>query len=289
MEYDESEDNHVMKEESLTNRHLVLFFLLTFGIAWGIPGIGLLLSARIQGFEVSLEEYSPLSYLVIWSPAISTFVVIGIAQGWAGVRAYARRIVRWSGSWGWYAAVLVGVPSISLVSSALMEAIGQSGLVRPTTPLHIFLIVALLKGTEGPFEELGWRGFALPLLQRRYSGLRSALILGFIWALWHVPGFFVASVMTGALEGGIVVVLLRFFAGTIATSVLMTTVYNGAQGSIPIVFLYHWLMNLPYPWEARAGISVMQDVVGLALAVAAMVTLGRRYLGRENLCTWISD
>jgi membrane protease YdiL (CAAX protease family) len=271
-------------KQTLCSHRLSAFFALTFGIAWGIPGLALLLSALTGAFEASLEEFSPLSYLAIWSPAIAAFTVIGVTQGWAGIRAYARRLLHWRVGWVWWTAVLLGVPLMSLMASALMSAIGQPGLVVPTA-WGAFLMSSLLKGTEGPFEELGWRGYALPLLQRRFSGWQSAIVLGFVWALWHVPAFFVASVMTGALEGELAVVLLRFFVGTIATSIIMTAVYNGTGGSIPLVFIYHWLMNLPYPWEARAGISLMQDVVGVVVAVVLVIVLGRRYLGRENLYT----
>ena len=61
------------------------FFLITYGITSGIPGLALLLSALTGAFTVSLEEYSPLSYLAIWAPAIAAFTVIGAAQGRDGI------------------------------------------------------------------------------------------------------------------------------------------------------------------------------------------------------------
>ena len=172
---------------------------------------------------------------------------------------------------------------MNLLAAALTKVTGNPGLTVPTVPLGTFLVTVLLKGTEGPFEEFGWRGFALPLLQRRYSGLCAAIILGFFWMLWHVPGFFVETVMTGAMQGDIVSILLGLFIGGIATTITMTVIYNGSGGSIPLMFLWHWLSNLPYPWEARAGISLMQDVLIVALAIILVLTLRRRYLGRENL------
>jgi membrane protease YdiL (CAAX protease family) len=265
-------------------RHrLLAFFLITYGISWGVPGVALLLSALTGAFEVSLREHTFLSYLVIWAPAISAFTVIGTTQGRAGILAHLRRLLHWRVHWAWYAAVLLGVPLMNLLAAALTEASGKPGLVVPTVPLGSFLIVALLKATEGPVEEFGWRGFALPLLERRYTGLWAAIILGFFWMLWHLPGFFVETVMTGAMQGDTVTVLLRLFIGGIATTITMTVIYNGSGGSIPLMFLWHWLSNLPYPWEARAGISLMQDVLIVAVAAALVLTLRRRYLGRENL------
>jgi hypothetical protein len=102
-----------------------------------------------------------------------------------------------------YAGVLIGIPSISLASSLLLEAVGGEGLGGLQIPWWTFLGVILQKGNEGPFEEFGWRGFALPLLQRRCRGITSAIVLGFIWALRHVSGFFVSSVLMGALAGSL--------------------------------------------------------------------------------------
>jgi membrane protease YdiL (CAAX protease family) len=267
---------------------LLAFFLITFGISWGIPGLALVVASLTGAFEVSLRQYSPLSYLVIWAPAISAFMVIGTTQGRVGIRAFVGRLLHWRVSWVWYVVVILGLPFMIFMAAVLTEALGRPALVAPTVPISAFLLGALLTGTEGPFEEFGWRGFALPLLQRRYSGLRSAVILGIIWGVWHVPGLFVETVMTGAFEGQMLVIVARLLVGITAKSIIMTVIYNGTGGSIPLMFVYHWLGNLAYPWEARAGIFPMQDVLNVVVAAVLVVALGRRYLGRENLHTEIT-
>ena len=267
-------------------RHrLVAFFLLTFAISWGVPGILLLLSAATGAFEVSLERSSPLSYLVIWSPAISAFTVLAATSGSAGLRAYLRRLLHIRFAWYWYVAVLAGIPLLKLLASALAGASGQPGIVTPTVSLGAFLLAALLVASEGPFEEFGWRGFALPLLQRRFNGLVASLILGAMWSLWHVPAFFFQTVMTSSMAGEVLPALVRFFAGSIALTVTMTVIYNGSGGSIPLMFLFHWTENLPYPWEAQAGISYMNTVVTMTVAIILIFSLRRRYLARRNLST----
>jgi hypothetical protein len=270
----------------IIKRHcLISFFLITYGISWGIPGLALLLSSVADGFEVSMQEYSLLSYIAILAPAISAFIVILVSQGKTGLLAYLKRLLDWEANWTWYAIVLLAVPLINLIAAILMKVSYGSWLVKPTVPISTFLLTVLLKGTEGPFEELGWRGFALPLLQRRFSGLKSAIILGFIWMLWHVPALFFQTVMTQAFQGDIVVMLLRLFVGGIATTIIMTVIYNGSGGSITLMFLWHWLSNIPYPWESGSGISIMQDVLMVLIAIIFILTLRDRYLGKNNLFT----
>jgi membrane protease YdiL (CAAX protease family) len=267
-------------------RHrLVAFFLLTFAISWGVPGILLLVSAATGAFEVSLERSTPLSYLVIWSPAISAFMVLAITGGYAGLRAYLRRLLHVRFAWYWYVAVLAGIPLLKLLASALTGAAGQPGIVTPTLSLGAFLAAALLVASEGPFEEFGWRGLALPLLQRRFNGLVASLILGAVWSLWRVPVFFLETLMTSSMAGEILPALVRFFAGTIALSITMTVIYNGSGGSIPLMFVFHWLDNLPYPWEAQIDISYMDTVIKMTVAITIIFSLRRRYLARRNLCS----
>jgi len=265
-------------------RHLLAtFFLLTFAVSWGVPGVLLLLAPTLP-FEVTLAGYSPLAFLAVWAPAIAAFVVIGIGYGWDGVRNYTRRVTRVRGRWTWYLAVLVGVPVVYFVAAVLSSMTGRPELRLSDGWLLGFLTVSGLRLTQGPVEELGWRGLALPLLQRRYGGLVAALLLGFVWALWHVPATLIATADFARGGGSLPVALCRLFVGIVATSVVVTAVYNGSRGSVPLTILFHWLTNLDYPWEASAGVPLVQDVLTVIVAVA-VVAFGYRYFGESTLVT----
>lgn len=265
-------------------RHtLVAFFLLTFAISWGIPGAMLLLAPALP-FEVSFAGYSPLAFLVVWAPAIAAFVVIGAGHGRSGVRAYVERLGQFRGRWTWYVAVLVGIPAVYFIAAAIDSSLGGPGLGVSDGSLLAFLTVAASRLTQGPVEELGWRGLALPLLQRRFSGFGAALVLGFVWALWHVPATVISAAEFSQAGGSLPLTLFRLFVGLIATSIVVTVVYNGSRGSVPLMVLFHWLTNLEYPWEAGVGIPLTQDVLTVAVAVVVVV-VGRRYLGRDGLVT----
>ena len=88
-------------------------------------------------------------------------------------------------------------------------------------------------------EELGWRGFALPLLQRERSALGVSLVLGAIWGLWHFPLYLVGTDIRPLS------IFPAFVLAVIATSVICTWLYNSTGGSLLIVVLFHAASNLP--------------------------------------------
>ena len=112
----------------------------------------------------------------------------------------------------------------------------------------------------GTIEEFGWRGIALPLLQQKYAPFWAGLILGIIWAIWHIPAFFMSGV---PYEGWS---MFPLFGGLIALSVILTPMFNSAQGSLLIAYLYHFQMMNPIwpntqPWENYIFIVVAIIVV----------------------------
>lgn len=267
----------------LRAHRLAGFFLLTFALSWGVP-VAFLLAAPLLPVAVSVSGYSPLAFLAVWAPALSAFTVVGLTDGRAGLRAYARRVTALRGRWPWYAAVLVGVPLAYLLSALVASATGGPALAVEPGWFSTFVVVALLRATQGPVEELGWRGFALPLLQRRYSGLVSAVLLGLVWALWHAPAL-VISTAEFARVGPLLPGLVQLFVVLVATSVAITVVFNGSRGSVPIAVFFHWLTNLDYPWESTSTVPIAQDVVFVAVATVVALTVGRQYLGDANLAT----
>lgn len=272
----------------MTRRALFSFFALTFAIAWGVPGLALFLAAKTGAFQPDFTEFTPLSYVSLWAPAISAVLVIGMGHGWAGVVRYLRGIVRPTGTGTLYLAVALGIPLVNLLAAAGMHGLGRDAMTWPAMTLTAFATLSLLRFTEGPMEELGWRGFALPLLQRRFSGLGASLILGSVWALWHVPAFVVGRSVGGGLSGSMQYVLGMFFLGVLAQSVLLTVAYNATRGSVPVAILFHWMTNLPYPWETGLDLSPVATPLWVAVAVGVGATVGRKYLGRDHRCTEVA-
>ena len=113
---------------------------------------------------------------------------------------------------------------------------------------------------KGPIEEFGWRGLALPLLQRKFVPILAALILGVIWGFWHLPAFMLSGTPQSAWS------FTPFFVGSIALSVIVTPLFNTSRGSILLPALFHFLLNNPI-WPDAQPYDIYLFVVAAALVV----------------------
>ncbi|MCX2829262.1 type II CAAX endopeptidase family protein [Bacillus pseudomycoides] len=102
--------------------------------------------------------------------------------------------------------------------------------------LIYYFIKTIVSGPLG--EELGWRGFALMELQKKYSPLKSSIIIGFWWGMWHLPIWFT----TGFTGSNLIKYILFFMIAIISTTIVMTTFYNLNRNLI-IPMIIHFLFN----------------------------------------------
>ncbi|MCK4358606.1 MAG: CPBP family intramembrane metalloprotease [Candidatus Cloacimonetes bacterium] len=221
----------------LTFLSLVPFLLIAFGLAWGILALFIFLPDKMTGIFGELTGQHPLFFLAVYAPAIAAFIVVIYNAGIGGLRRYLGRLLLWRCSLSWYAFLIIGIPLIFIGGSAL-----KGNLFTEPFPFSSFqsLIVALvLTAIKGPIEEFGWRGLALPLLQRKLAPIWAALILGIIWGFWHLPAFLLSGTQQSAWS------FTPFFFGSIALSVIVTALFNKSRGSILLPALFHFQCNNP--------------------------------------------
>ena len=121
----------------------------------------------------------------------------------------------------------------------------------------MFFSYILLAG-GGVDEELGWRGYALPRLQQRHGALIASVILGLVWAGWHIPAWFTPGSGQDAISFPVFVVSVT------AAAIIFTWLYNSTGGSLPVVILAHTVFDLctSGPWS-RALFTLPPDQSGL--------------------------
>jgi len=242
---------------------LLSFGLITFGIPWGLACAYLFLPEQISARFGELSASHPGFILAVWSPALAAFAVVLYYGGAGGLRSYLSRLLLWRAPPVWYAYLCFGFPLVFVAGAAMKgdlpaAAFPIEGVAQKLTAMAFMLIL-------GPVEEFGWRGLALPLLQRRLAPIWAGLILGFVWGLWHLPAFLLEG--TPQSSWG----FMPFLIGSVCLSVILTPMFNAAQGSILIAMLYHFQANNPLWPDAQP-----YDTVILLVVAFIVVVLNRR-------------
>ncbi|HEY6073638.1 MAG TPA: CPBP family intramembrane glutamic endopeptidase, partial [Anaerolineales bacterium] len=182
-----------------------------------------------------------------------------------GLGSFFRRLTFWRAPVQWWLFLLLGIPVIVYGAAAIKGTINEPFPFSPWTMVFPALVQSLLLGPLG--EEFGWRGLALPLLQRRFSPFWASLILGIIWATWHAPAFLMSGTPQSAWSFG------PFFVGLLAVAIILTPLFNASRGSLLIAILYHiQIMNPIFP-DAQPWDNFL-----FAIAAVVIVFLNRRQM-----------
>lgn len=246
-----------------TNRSLMLYFVLAYAISWSI---GIPLALKHQGIlAISIPDW--LHYFVAYGPLLSALLVTYFSEGSHGIKQLGAKMLLWKVHPIWWAVavspLLVGALCMAALGLVTGEpiALAELGNVNFLPPLGLAALPLWLF-TFGIGEEVGWRGFALPRLQRSRSALQATLILSVLWALWHLPQFF--YLFDPAIAIG-------WLLGLMCGAVLFTWLFNSSNGSILIVAIWHGCFN--FMSASDAGSGVLAAVVSTLVMVWAVVVI----------------
>ena len=158
-------------------------------------------------------------------------------EGLPGLHSIGRRIIQLNLGWRWYASafviVILGTAGQLTINRLLGNTFNGSLFL---TQLPSFLPLLII----GPLsEEIGWRGYALERLQTRWNALTSSLIVGLVWAFWHLPLF----MMVGTSQHELGIPFFSFLLKMTASSILYTWLYNNTKQSLWSAILLHWLFT----------------------------------------------
>lgn len=238
-----------------------------FGVI-GILTLGLMTARRlwitpewiaVAGKVTTTAAYpAPLAFLMdIAAAAVVAFLLSGVYASRQEQRSLLRSLDprRHPVGWGWWAVAVGLYPLIVLLGNAMSagfglgetapQAVGSGGWLA----LDMLLTYLVMVFQGGGLEEIGWRGYALPFLQKRYNPLRSSLILAVIWTLWHWPLFLFDSSPAGPLD--MIFYLLLVVA---PLAVLFTAVFNGPEAACPSPS-YCTSPSIYHPYSCRNHLS----------------------------------
>src|SRR5262245_39840951 len=221
----------------LLARHpLVFFFPLTFLLTWGWD---------MLSWALALGPPRILNIVSASAPTVVAFLILALTSGKPGVLRLLRRYVRWRVGVQWYLVAVIGVALLVFLSMAVVPGVLAEFLAPDWSFVPFYLssfVFVLFIPPGGPLlEEGGWRGFALPRLQRLYGPLVGTLILGALWSVWHLT-LFVGPIAGSNPDDGFVSVgfaFVLFTIGEIGLSVIITWILNNCRGSVLMAVLAH--------------------------------------------------
>lgn len=163
---------------------LLVYFVLAYFIAWG----GILLVAAQKGFNpraIELNDGVLMFFAMALGPSLSSLILTVLLEGRGGLRELFSRMGKWRVGLKWYAFILI-IPITSLSIFLILSVLAS----KAYAPSANILFGIVIGGLAGFLEETGWTGFALLRLQSKFSIFVSGLILGLLWALWHIMADF---------------------------------------------------------------------------------------------------
>ena len=248
---------------TLKRHRLIAFLVLAFGLSW-------------LGWPLYLSGLFPAPTITL-GVSLAAVVVATLAGGRAELWELLGRLLRWRVGAQWYAVALLLPAVLTGATVYLTRLLGISGdaQIGPWYGILVAVVFQTLFPLAGAVgEELGWRGYALPRLQTSNSALTASLILGTIWAAWHLP-LYAAGVWTQPIPHSLSIV---------AMAIMYTWLFNRTGGSVLLAMLFHGALNgvaeFLYP---AIGAPNLELFWWLFAGVSGGVAAGIVFLAGSNL------
>jgi membrane protease YdiL (CAAX protease family) len=264
------------KRKDIVWDRMPLFFLMCL-FAWVIWGAQLAHKYGKIGWAPSMA--SPLNALTVWSPGLAAILLSALAARKKGVSELLRPLLAWRVPVAWFAFALFFEPLKWSVALAIDRLLGHGYTLGPVPLMKHFsaaaaymipvAVIFTLPNALG--EELGWRGYALPRLQRKYGPLIATIALGLFWGIWHLPMWIVV-----AKTGPSALSLLVMGLGMVPAAILFTWIYNRTNGSLVVPVIFHASMAAKgYLFPSLPTITETLLLWVVAAAVMVFAGLGR--------------
>lgn len=246
----------------MRKNRLSVYWMLVFGISWSSWGLLTILVGRGM---LAYGHPGFMALLVVGGtgPAIAAYIATFLVEGKAGLGGYNALVLRFRVHAVWYAIPFIVHVGTTVVAGLATSTLGQGdfGLARPWfafVPTFAMMIVG------GGLEELGWRGLALPELQKRFNPLAATVILGLVWTVWHAPLFCVEGAVQKELSP------IWFTASVMGHAFILTWLFNKTR-SVPICVIYHAAANaMPTMFAMPTGATTVEVILRLILGIGLL-------------------
>ncbi|WP_371185377.1 CPBP family intramembrane glutamic endopeptidase [Thalassotalea maritima] len=195
----------------------------------------MLLMLLVLYFVQQGEIGKPAVLIGLFGPAIIAVLFSYLEGGGRQVKQLLSQYVAYKASWRHYALATLLIPALIYLTMLVTELSGQITYSTWFSGLSIAQLLFIPLISIG--EELGWRGYLQPLFRRRYGLLAASLLVGCVWAIWHLTGYYFD---TGVVEG---LPFELFFMWVVGAALVMGYLYEKTN-SVLLAVLFHTSVNL---------------------------------------------
>jgi len=229
----------------MRRRPLTSYFVLAFGISWG-----LMLAVLVAGggaivpSESDMEDLLPFVVLaVVAGPSAAGLICCWVVDGRDGLRELRARLFRWRVSWRWYALAFLGLPLIAAAGMIALRPFSDASMpgIVDADDRASLIVGGIAAGlAAGIFEEVGWTGFATPRLRKRYGVVVGGLILGFLWGAWHyITALSGSGTESGGFSTSLFLAMMLFYVAVLpAVRVLMVWVHDRTHSLLVLIVMH---------------------------------------------------
>lgn len=251
------------------------FFLISHGIPFLMTVILMILEGSIF---ISQPFFNQIIYIAFSSPLIAAGFIILLYYSKEEKNNYCLSIIDFSRiPWKIFLFILLFPVSIRFFASLIAGKLFITNFQFDLSPqMNLVYIIILLFFGPVP-EELGWRGVALPLLQKRFGFRKTAIFLGLMWAVWHLPLFFFQGTFQYQL-GLFSPLFWNYMLAAIFTSIILSVIFNESNNSILAVILFHYMENLTgQTFTINTTAEIISNIVRGIIAIIIFIHYGRKY------------
>jgi CAAX protease family protein len=239
---------------------LLRFFSLTYLVTW------ICFIAVAAAIPANTPLGAVLVYVGAIAPSLVALWLTARVKGAAGVRTLLAGVIKWRVAARWYFFAIGYTAAVKLSVAVIHRVAVGRWPCFDETPLWLIPLAIAVSTPVQAGEEIGWRGYALPRLAERFGLARASILLGVIWACWHLPQFYIREADT--YRQSFIVFLLQ----VTAISVAMAWLYTRTNGSLLLTMLLHASVNnskdiVPSALPGGAGIF------GLKASLVAWLTV----------------
>lgn len=247
---------------------LVAYFVLAFAITWVLVSPLVLYAQGLLAIQISPYWH----FLGAFGPILAALIVTRIANGRFGLSEFVGHMGRWRVGFAWLFVTVFSPIFLFVVSAIILRVVGNpwpdfSKLASAEYANFGWVFGSFLSAIAyGIGEEAGWRGFALPRLQKSRSAFSATFILSIFWAIWHIPMF------SYRFEFGVGQVI-GFFIGLFAGAIWLTFLYNSTGGNIFIVATWHTIWNIVNILGLVVSVNVVSLMSAMVMVAAVVIVI----------------